>query len=120
MSIAAVTSFVWDPTRPRTLKIAWRIVRARNLMAVTELVPGADKYEYGIAHVRSPNKPHRVGMTKSEAEGWIVDWRIEGGKDVYRVIRRRLGPWELLGERDEREATETLMALGGSEDATNE
>jgi hypothetical protein len=66
---------------------------------VTEFVePGADSYEYGIVYVRAPNEPHRAGMTKSEADKWIAEWRQDGGRDIFRVIRRWLGPWELLGE----------------------
>jgi hypothetical protein len=81
------------------LKIVWCIPRERNLASVTEFVePGADSYEYGIVYLRAPNEPHRAGMTKSEADKWIAEWRQDGGRDVFRVIRRWLGPWELLGE----------------------
>jgi hypothetical protein len=81
------------------LKIVWCIPRERNLASVTEFVePGADSYEYGIVYVRAPNEPHRAGMTKSEADKWIAEWRQDGGRDIFRVIRRWLGPWELLGE----------------------
>jgi hypothetical protein len=60
-------------------------------------------YEYGIQQLKRPEEPHRAGMTRDEAEGWLADWLNDGGKqDVFRVIRRTLGPWEIHEPADAR------------------
>lgn len=55
------------------------------------------EFEYGIVYHPGDEEPHRWGMTQPEAEKWRAEW-IHDGANPERclVIRRALGPWELL------------------------
>lgn len=54
--------------------------------------------EYGVIH-RSDTEPHREHMTEATARAWIAEFEEDGGKaGAFRVIRRTIGPWELVDE----------------------
>lgn len=53
------------------------------------------EYEYGIMMRWYKDEPHRSNMTKEEAEAWLNDWLMDGGKEgIFWIIRRPKGAWE--------------------------
>lgn len=56
------------------------------------------EFEYGIIH-HTDTEPHRERMTEATARAWIAEFEEDGGKaGAFRVIRRTIGPWELVDE----------------------
>lgn len=54
--------------------------------------------EYGVIH-HSDTEPHREHMTEATARAWIAEFEEDGGKvGAFRVIRRTIGPWDLVDE----------------------